>query len=490
MIKGKIFLLETPVEEKNKARTVGPNETYPLGMAYLDTVLKKEGFEVRTIDFANWDDEKAMNKIEEIIVEFKPNIVGFSVMTMTRVSTYRAIKKIKEINKDIKIILGGMHPTMMYEQLLLNFPIEAVVIGEGEITTVELANALMQNKSLTKIRGIAYKNGPKVMVTPERDLIQDLDSLPFPNHEAFMNSKRIGVCILSTRGCPYQCSFCCLHEITRRRYRKRSVSNVIAEIEYILNRFPQIKEVEFSDDTLTLDEDRVIEFCKEVVKKRINHRIKFICSGRIKPCSYELLSWMAQAGFREIRFGIETGSRELLKNIHKNVTPEDIIETFKICAHFKDKIKFVKFLMVGFPGETWDTVNETIQLTNELHKHVPMDFFCATVLWVYPGTEIYNLMKSEGDIDDNYWLTDKPCPRYTKEYTESEQSKMADHIAFMGALNRGIPYLVQRVLRKIKENPRYELKRIVWNKFGIKQLMNLVKNKQDLNKSLKIENGI
>jgi len=468
-MQNRIFLLETPVEKQNKSPfKKNPNITYSLGLAYLNSVLKKEGYETKTCDFANWDEEDAMHEIKKIIKEFNPDVVGISVMSMTRVTTYKTIKEIKKINDSIKIILGGIHATVMYEQLLMNFPIDAVVIGEGELTTPELINALIKNKSIKKIKGIAYKNNSKVIKNNPRELIEDLDILPFPNHKVFMNSQRVRVNMLFSRGCPFKCSFCCLHNISKRKYRVRSTMNIIKEIEYILKEFPQINEIEFSDDTLTLNEQRVIEFCDEIVKRGINKKIKFLCSGRIKSASEKMFESMANANFIEIRLGIETGSRRMLKRIHKNITPEDIIETFKVCSKFKDRIRFVKFLMVGFPGETWETVKETIELTRKMHKYVPMDFFQATILWVYPGTEVYDIMKSKEKINDDFWLSKKPCPHYTVEHSEEELVKMANYIAFKCAMSRGLLFMFTFILKKIRKNPKYEFKRIrtrIKNKF-------------------------
>jgi radical SAM superfamily enzyme YgiQ (UPF0313 family) len=458
----KIFLLETSVEKQNRSPfKKNPNVTYSLGLAYLSSVLKKEGYETKTCDFADWDEEEAAKEIKKIIKEFNPNVVGISVMSMTRVSTYKTIKEIKEIDSSIKIVLGGVHASIMYEQLLMNFPIEAVVVGEGEVTITELISALIKNQSLKKIKGIAYKNNSNAIKNAPRELIQNLDVLPFPNHGAFMNPKRTRVNILSSRGCPFKCSFCCLYSISKRQYRVRSILSIIKEIEYILRKFPQINEIEFSDDTFTLNEQRVIELCNEITKKGINKKVKFICSGRIKPASDKMFKAMTNAGFVEIRFGIETGSRKMLNSIHKNVTPEDILETFKICSKFKDRIRFVKFLMVGFPGETWETVKESIGLIKKIQKHVPMDFFQASVLWVYPGTEIYDMMKSKGQIADDFWLSEEPCPYYTIEHNEEELNKMANYIAFKCAMDRGLFFMIPFILKKIKKNPRYEFKRIL-----------------------------
>lgn len=462
----KILLLETSVEQQNLLPS-SHNNTYSLGMAYLDSVLKREGYNVVTKDFAQIKEEDCLAKVEELIKKFSPDILGISVMSMTRVSSYKTIKLAKNLKPSIKIILGGVHASIMYEQLLDNFPIDCIVIGEGEETIKELMPALIKGKGFEKIRGIAFKKNKKIIRTKERELIEDLDSLPFPSHEVFMNKKRTRVCMLSSRGCPHNCSFCCLHLISKRRYRIRSYQSVVAEIEHIASKFPQIKEIEFSDDTLTLNQERIISLCKEIVKRKIN--LKFICSARIKPASEEMFYWMQKAGFIEIRFGIETGSRKLLESIHKNITPEEVIETFKIASKFP-KIKFVKFLMVGFLGENESTIKETIELVKKLQKLVPMDFFATIPLWVYPGTEVYCIMKSKGLIDDNFWLTEKPCPHFTVEYSERELYQMANKIAFETAMAMGKWTFAKLALKKFLANPGAYSKRFVDNASSLTKL--------------------
>ncbi len=459
--KARIFLLESSGEERYRV-PAGPDGHYSLGLAYLDAVLKREGYKVVTRDFAQEKEEFCLAEATRIIKEFKPQLIGMSIMSMTRVSTYKLIKLIKKISKKIKIVAGGFHPSIMYEQLLLNFPIDAVVIGEGEETIKELVPALLNDKKLNKVQGIAFKKNKKVIRTADRELIHDLDSLPFPSHELFISPKRKKINILSSRGCTNKCSFCCLHVTSRRRFRARSAENIVEELAYIKKKYPQIKYVEFTDDSLTLDEERMIELCNKIVERRLG--LQFVCQARIKPASYRMFDAMRKAGFILIRFGVETGSRKMLKSIHKNITPEEIIETFKIMSHFPE-IRVVKFLMVGFPGETEETIKETIELTKKLNKIVPMDFFYATPVGVYPGTEVYEKMKEAGKIDDDFWLTEEPCQDYTVEYTQEELNNMSNKIGVETCLSRGYLYFATFLLRKAITNPLYNFKRFIRGRF-------------------------
>lgn len=458
--KKRIFLLETSGEDRYKR----PDESYHLGLAYLDAILKKEGYDVVTKDFTQEKERDCLRKATEIIRNFKPELIGISVMSMTRVSTYKLIKIIKKIDKKIKVILGSFHPSIMYEQLLLNFPIDAIVIGEGEETIKELVPALLNGKKLDKIKGIAFKKNKKVIRTKDRELIQNLDELPFPSHELFITPNRKKIWMLSSRGCPNKCIFCCMHVTSRGKFRTRSAENIIDELEHIKEKYPQIDSIEFSDDAFTVSEERVIELCNEIIKRKI--KLNFHCCARIKPSSYRMFKAMQDAGFTMINFGVETGSERMLKIIRKNITPEDIIETFKILSHFP-KIKVCKFLMVGFPGENEESVKETIELSKKLNKIIPMNYFYVSPVGVYPGTAIYEKMKEAGKIDDGFWLTEKPCQFYTVEYTSEEIVNMSNRIALETCLDKGYLYFITFLFRKFFKESVYNFKRLVQGKFLI-----------------------
>jgi radical SAM superfamily enzyme YgiQ (UPF0313 family) len=275
------------------------------------------------------------------------------------------------------------------------------------------------------VEGIAYCRAGNVITTKERPLIADLDTLPFPKHELFITPERKMACILTTRGCPFKCNFCCLHAISHRKYRRRSAANVVDEIEYIATTFPYIKIIQLADDTFTLDQPRAIQICEEIVRRRIN--MKFYCSARFKPASRELFKAMEQAGFVSIGFGLETGSEQLMKSIHKNITQQDVLDTFEMLRDTNFNV--TTFMMVGFPGETDETVDETVKFIKRLQKIKYFDFAGVARLWVYPGTEVYEIMKSKGKIDDDFWLSDQDVPHYTVDHSPEKLTKMVTRIS-------------------------------------------------------------
>lgn len=237
-----------------------------------------------------------------------------------------------------------------------------------------------------------------------------------------------------------------------------SYKRVVDQIEHIINKYPWIETIILVDDTFTLDNKRVIDVCKEILKRGI--KMNFNCEARIKPVSREMFYWMQKAGFIKVCFGIESGSEKILKSIHKNITKEDCFNTFRILKEFK-KIEVVKYLMVGLPGETEDTVRETIEFVKKLQRIKKMNFFYATPFWLYPGTEVYRDAVSKGFIDDDYWLTEKPCPIYTLEHSEEWLRKMSNKIAFETVLDQGLIYFLRLATKKILENPKYYLKRVL-----------------------------
>jgi len=322
----RIFLVSPALQDNTQVYS--KDNSYGLGLAYLHAVIEKAGYQIKT---ACYNNTVRAESEAELIVELKafdPDFLLIQVFTMNRVAAYRLIGIAKSIKPGINIILGGVHASIYPRQLLENFPVDYVVIGEGEVTIVELLATLSAGQDPLGIRGIAYKKEGRVVITGDRPLIEDLDSLPFPKHDLFMTPAREMACILTTRGCPFKCSFCCLHTISKRKFRKRSAINAVDEVEYIVNTFKNIKIIQIADDTFTLDPSMAMDFCREIVRREI--KIQFLCSARIKPASVELFKLMEAAGFKSIGFGLETGSAKLLKSIHKSITREDGIETFKM----------------------------------------------------------------------------------------------------------------------------------------------------------------
>ena len=373
---------------------------------------------VKSLFLNSYSYDDCFKVVTETIKSFEPDIVGFQMLTSNRVSAYHLIEHIHKNQPDIKIVIGGIHATIMFRQLLKKFPYVIAILGEGEITFAELAGKLFQpNINLNEIDGIAFYKNDSLVTTKTRKLIENLDDLPFPKHDIFFeDGKRTSVCLLTTRGCPFGCSFCCLDVISRKKVRKRSVGNIIAEIEWLLSKYPRITDIWIHDDTFFIDNERVIEFCDEVIKRKL--KVAFTCSGRMKPLSERMIKKLEQANFRKVLLGLESGDEGILKTSHKMITQADVINAFTLFS--KSKISITAFLIVGLPGENIKTILETARLIKKVQKIKYVYYNDVSVLAVYPGTEIYEIAKKNGMIDDNYWLTDKPNPIFTVEHSEEK----------------------------------------------------------------------
>ena len=391
----------------------GEDDTlYPLGLAYLGAVLEKNNYktDILNLTYSKW--EEVMENAREKIKSEKPDVFGISILSNSRISALKLTKMVKEVSPNTTIIAGGVHTTCLYDQVLNNYPIDYTVIGEGEITFIELLNAIKQKKQISvfkKINGIAFKYNGKILKTPPRERIRNLDSLPFPKHEFFdrIIKKYKFAQIMSSRGCPFNCAFCPSSVHWGRFMIQRSAKNVLKEMKYLVKKYPYINYIAFTDDEFICNNKRIIDLCKMILKDKL--KIKWKCLGRVSSLNDELVSWMKKAGCMEIIFGVESGSQRILDNIGKKVKVSQIINAFKVCKKYNIKTAFLS--IVGLPGENSKSAMETAILAKKLR--VPTE---PAILIVFPGTEVYRLAKEKGLMTDNYWLSEGLCPLYTAEH--------------------------------------------------------------------------
>lgn len=429
MFNNKILLLTCSVEDESRSAEIQYNSHYPLGLAYIHSCLEKHGFEVKTLFLNDYAYDDCLKITAKEIEEFNPIIVGLQIISHNRVMSYRIVDYISKEHPRINIVAGGIHASIMYEQILIRFPFLVVIIGEGEDTMLDLACAMANQHAIDSIPGIAFVHNGKVVKTIQRELIADLDSLPFPKHAIFFNDKRTYASIMTSRGCPFNCSFCVLSSISRGKVRYRSARNVVDEIEYLAKTFPGLETIWIHDDTFFLRNDRAIEVCNEIVKRAI--KLKFICSAKFKPISKELISALERAGFIHVLFGLESGSAKILKSCHKQVTPQEIIRAVEL---FRDSpIEITAFLIVGLYGEDSLTIKETARLVQKMQMIKYFIYDDIGILAVYPGTEVYSISKSAKKIEDDYWLTDKPVPFFTVEHDYEQllalKEELLNHIS-------------------------------------------------------------
>jgi len=340
----------------------------PIGLAYIAAVLKKEKIAVRVVDASAY----SWGRLARVLCEISPLIVGIPCWTLERSQVFRTTKLVREMLPKTRIILGGHHATAFPDHMFVQANVDAVVIGEGEETTLELVRALLDGRSLCNIRGIAYSENARVLLTESRELIKNLDSVPYPSYTDFNLDNYIGLpevngraaSVMTSRGCPYRCIFCSSSRFWKGRWRSRSAENVLGEIEWLYHDY-KVRNFIFFDDNFTVQKDRAIEICRGLLDKRLN--INFVASSHVTHMNPELLYWMKKSGCYRIDFGVESGSPEILRNIKKGQSVEDIEKGFRL-VHDAG-IKPRAFLIVGSPGENEKTIDETADATRRGFRH-------------------------------------------------------------------------------------------------------------------------
>jgi len=472
----KILLTCCTIEETHRIET-DHDSHYPLGLAYLHSYLESlnKSYDIETRFLNNISLEKCMKTLKEDLATFKPDVVGISMMTHSRVGAYKLIKFIKKKYPHIKIVVGGMHVSIMYEQIAEAYKGIVCVVGEGEITLGDLLERWDNNLPIDDVKGIAYFDGKKVVVTTDRPLINDLDILPFPKHELFLWEGKTMAGLLTSRGCPYKCNFCVLDAASRRKVRCRSASNIADEVEHILANHSSVDTVWIHDDAFMIIKDRTIEFCNEIIKRGI--KTNFVCSARFRPISREVVMLMKEAGFVHVLFGLESGSESVMKLMKKGLTQKAVRHGLKLFS--ETGIKATAFLIVGLPGESAETVEETIDFVQELQKIQYLFYDDIGVAGVYPGTELFTLAKEAkmqvqgyGVIDDKYWLTDGPVPWYEVDHKYEQLEDWKDRTRNAIALTRMLDscenFLKQRKL--LPSAIKYSWR---WN-FGLLESMKII----------------
>ncbi len=373
--------------------------TQPLSISYIASFLIKNGYSVKIID--NDIENLSPIDLETRIRKFNPISVGITVSTSSTNTAIEIAKIVKKINGAIKVIAGGIQPTILPHILLKNNEIDICVIGEGEITSLELLTAIKYNRDISKINGIAYKKNGEIKITEPRKLIDNLDKLPIPAYELLpMNrytlpaSRRLTsypiASVITSRGCPYLCKFCSHNTVFKNKVRFRSPENVLEEMKYLRKKF-DVREFIFWDDSILLDKNRAIKIFN-MIKEELPD-IYFTCSSRVDHINEGIAKLMYEAGCRMILFGAESGSQKILDSINKQITVGQIIKAVEICRNNKI-MSFCSFI-IGTPEETKETLEETRRFVLKLDP----DFAIFTIFTPLPGSYYFNRLINNGKID-------------------------------------------------------------------------------------------
>lgn len=366
-------------------------------------MLKKSNHKVNIIDMPilnlSYDDLKNELKKQN------PGIIGISTMTKTFAEGVVAANVCKEVFPNLPVIMGGPHVTFKPEETLERQKnIDIIVIYEGEYTMPEIVEAIEKNKSLENIEGIAFRKNGKIIKTKIREPIKNLDALPHPDRNFFpvklYLEKDDETTLITARGCPYRCKFCST-TIMGRYLRLRSIANVSPEIEHVLGF--GFKSIFISDDTFTCNKKRVIEMCNEFIKNKFDFR--WTCNMRIDNAWQDMLKLMKKAGCYRVFIGAESSATTVLENINKKITQNQTISSVKKIQ--KAGIEVHASFALGMPGETPETIKETVEFAKKLRPNM----ISFNILTPYPGTEIYEQPEKNGIIiPDKLWYEKRNWP--------------------------------------------------------------------------------
>lgn len=356
-----------------------------LGLGYIAAYLKKLGYEVQVIDgkFERID----LPDIRQRLSIWQPDLVGITAMT-------HEIQRAAEIAETVKaafpkaiIVIGGAHATALPVQTLAEFPsFDIVVFGEGEYTLSELGGVIGDGGSLKDVKGVAYRAADGIKTNEPRELIDDLDKLPFPAWELFPRSNVYPV--ITARGCPFRCNFCM--RVLGNKSRKRSPSNVMGELESLVNTYGA-KFIHFIDETFTIDKKHLNELLELMLQNGFHKRIRWDAQTRADVANYEMLSKMKAAGCEWIGFGIESGNEQILSAAGKGITLSQAVDAVR--AAKRAMINIDGFFIFGHPFETKKTLHDTIDFATKLNT-TRVTF---GIMVPYPGTQIAELAeKGEG----------------------------------------------------------------------------------------------
>lgn len=394
-----------------------PRKNPPLGLAYMAAVLEKENFRVKIIDVSA--EGLSETELESRIRSEQPKLVGISFMTPQIGEAFKVAEMTKKINSKIITIVGGPHVTALPAEVLKQKYIDFAVIGEGEITFLELADKLIRSRGekVKNIKGIAYKKHGKVIITEPRPFIQDLDTIPFPAWHLLPVDKYSVIStggkaskqvfnIFSSRGCPNQCIFCGGPKIMGRRYRRRSPKNIVKELIYLKNRF-NATQFDFQDDSITVFKESLREMCQEILKNKLN--IIWMCNSRVDILDIDTLLLMKKAGCTRIDLGVESGDDQVLRRIKKGITVEQVKRSHKMAK--KAGIQINSFAMVGNLGEDFCSVQKTAKLMKELGQDVNV-----SIATPFPASELYQIAKEKNLLKVHDWNKYVTAPTSLPDY--------------------------------------------------------------------------
>lgn len=409
-----LFIFPPLTVDERYGRNVGKvgGNLPPLGIAALAAFIREKGFCVAAIDAVAHD--LTFEMIMKAIERECPRAIGISSTTPHFHRAVTLAEMIRDRFPEKLLLIGGHHATIMPMQVMKEYKcFDILVFGEGELTVLDILERFkntefnkrkfLERDVLQNIKGIVFRDGQEVIVNGQRDVIHDLDILPYPALDLYPRDKYLPlpnqykrkpvIHMVNIRGCPFNCSFCSNRAIFGKNIRKRSPKKVLEEIMYNMKTY-RAKEISFWDDTMTADKKWIHEFCDRLIENKLD--ITWTGLGRVGTVNLELLKKMKKAGCWNLFYGFESGNQDLLDNIKKGITLQQIRDTVKWTKEAGIEIR--ASFMLALPGETPEKAQKTIDFAIELDP----DYVQFSVTTPYPGTHLWDNIRKYGTVEADF----------------------------------------------------------------------------------------
>ncbi len=443
----RIQLIHPPVYLNVHAMTA-LRPSMPLGLAYIAAVLEQDGHAVSVIDAVAEAPDKVtpdsgLHRLglgpDEIADRVKPETEVLGVTNMWTFSwplVRRIIETLKARFPDKKIVCGGEHFTGLPELSLEQAPIDYIVLGEGEETAVELMRMIGRGETDPgAMPGVAFRREGKIVANPRRDRLRNVDAIPWPawqhfdlnayNEHALVNGVRAGwtIPILATRGCPYQCTYCSSPTMWTTRWYPRDPIDVANEITHYVKTYGA-KNFPFQDLTAIIKKDWIVQFCSEIIQRKLDIVWQFPSGTRCEVVDDEVADLLYRSGGRHLAFAPESGSENTRKLIKKKMTTEGLFSAVK--ASVRHDLNITAFLVIGFPHDTQEDLDQTVKFVRRLAKE-GIDDIAIGFYFPIPNTALYSYLVEKGRVDysDKCLMT----PIYANDEKQREENNYCEHLS-------------------------------------------------------------
>jgi anaerobic magnesium-protoporphyrin IX monomethyl ester cyclase len=381
----------------------------PYGLFVLGAQALRAGHQVKVMNLSGF----AWRRVDEVVRALDADLFGLSCWTANRRGVALVARAIKRLHPKAHVVVGGPHATPLAREMLAHHPeIDTVAVGESEMTFLELIELLQAGKGTQAIAGTAYRVGSRVEMGPQRPAVEQLDTIASP-HDYFDTH-----IVMTSRGCPWRCTFCGAEASWGRGYRAQSVPYVLDALEKAVARAP-VKMIQIKDDTFTTNRKRVVALCRGIRER--NLRFLWSCDTRVDVLSDELLHEMRLAGCERLSLGVESGSQKILDAIDKKITVDEIVTSTELAKKWGIKVRY--YMMVGNRGETAETFRQTLDFLDRAKPHQYI-FACLSV---YPGTRDYDEAVKAGWLDaDLYFERDFQELKTTFDASEEDTALFRD----------------------------------------------------------------